>query len=53
MQVLRAIKTRQVTHAVLEHLSDGVEKLEKAGLLGEKEILHLHESVKVRLVISN
>nr|AGW30208.1 SOS1 [Reaumuria trigyna] len=45
-QVLRVVKTRQVTHSVLKHLIDYVENLEKVGLLEEKEMLHLHDAVQ-------
>lgn len=48
-QVLRVVKTRQVTHAVLQHLMDYVQSLEKAGILEEKEMLHLHDSVQADL----
>ncbi|XP_057544357.1 sodium/hydrogen exchanger 8 isoform X1 [Amaranthus tricolor] len=48
-QVLRVVKTRQVTHAVLQHLIDYVQSLEKAGLLEEKEMLHLHDAVQTDL----
>nr|AVG70998.1 SOS1 protein [Fagopyrum tataricum] len=45
-QVLRLVKTRQVTHAVLKHLIDYVQNLEKAGLLEQKEMAHLHDAVE-------
>lgn len=47
MQVLRVVKTRQVTYSVLNHLIDYVQNLEKVGLLEEKEMLHLHDAVQV------
>ncbi len=46
-QVLRVVKTRQVTYSVLNHLIDYVQNLEKIGLLEEKEMLHLHDAVQV------
>ncbi|KAJ8774727.1 hypothetical protein K2173_017173 [Erythroxylum novogranatense] len=48
-QVLRVVKTRQVTYSVLNHLIDYVENLEKIGLLEEKEMLHLHDAVQTDL----
>ncbi|WCJ33702.1 Sodium/hydrogen exchanger 7 [Euphorbia peplus] len=48
-EVLRVVKTRQVTYSVLNHLSDYVQNLEKVGLLEEKEMLHLHDSVQTDL----
>lgn len=48
-EVLRVVKTRQATHSVLKHLIDYIESLEKAGLLEEKEIFHLHEAVQTDL----
>ncbi|KAL8170531.1 hypothetical protein V2J09_022335 [Rumex salicifolius] len=48
-QVLRVVKTRQVTHAVLIHLLDYVKNLEKVGLLEMKEMLHLHDAVETDL----
>ncbi|XP_042501434.1 sodium/hydrogen exchanger 8-like [Macadamia integrifolia] len=48
-QVLRVVKTRQVTHSILQHLSDYVRNLEKVGLLEEKEMLHLHDAVQTDL----
>ncbi|XVE91878.1 hypothetical protein REPUB_Repub01dG0049200 [Reevesia pubescens] len=48
-QVLRVVKTRQVTHSVLNHLIDYVQNLEKVGLLEEKEMLHLHDAVQTDL----
>ncbi|GMH06732.1 hypothetical protein Nepgr_008572 [Nepenthes gracilis] len=35
-QVLRVVKTRQVTYSVLKHLIDYIQNLEKVGLLEEK-----------------
>ncbi|KAK9277152.1 hypothetical protein L1049_006691 [Liquidambar formosana] len=48
-QVLRVVKTRQVTYSVLQHLIDYVQNLEKIGLLEEKEMLHLHDAVQTDL----
>ncbi|RVW27591.1 Sodium/hydrogen exchanger 7 [Vitis vinifera] len=48
-QVLRVVKTRQVTHSVLLHLIDYVQNLEKIGLLEEKEMFHLHDAVQTDL----
>lgn len=48
-QVLRVVKTRQVTHSVLQHLIDYVQNLEKIGLLEEKEMFHLHDAVQTDL----
>ncbi|CAI9096868.1 OLC1v1033109C1 [Oldenlandia corymbosa var. corymbosa] len=48
-QVLRVVKTRQVTYSVLNHLSDYVQNLEKSGLLEEKEMVHLHDAVQTDL----
>ena len=48
-QVLRVVKTRQVTHSVLQHLIDYVQNLEKIGLLEKKEMFHLHDAVQVPL----
>jgi len=39
--VLCVVKTRQATYAVLNHLIEYVENLEKAGILEEKEMLQL------------
>ncbi|KAL0446673.1 UNVERIFIED_CONTAM: Sodium/hydrogen exchanger 7 [Sesamum latifolium] len=39
-QVLRVVKTRQVTYSVLNHLIDYVHNLERIGLLEEKMTLH-------------
>ncbi|XP_049403830.1 sodium/hydrogen exchanger 8 [Solanum stenotomum] len=48
-QVLRVVKTRQVTYAVLNHLIDYVHNLEKIGILEEKEMTHLHDAVQTDL----
>ncbi|XP_021292890.1 sodium/hydrogen exchanger 7 isoform X4 [Herrania umbratica] len=48
-QVLRVVKTRQVTYSVLNHLIDYIQNLEKVGLLEEKEMLHLHDAVQTDL----
>ncbi|XP_038875390.1 sodium/hydrogen exchanger 7 isoform X2 [Benincasa hispida] len=48
-QVLRVVKTRQVTYSVLNHLIEYVQNLEKVGLLEEKEMLHLHDAVQADL----
>ncbi|KZV31393.1 sodium/hydrogen exchanger plant [Dorcoceras hygrometricum] len=48
-QVLRVVKTRQVTYSVLNHLIDYVRNLEKIGLLEEKEMSHLHDAVQTDL----
>ncbi|EPS63755.1 hypothetical protein M569_11027, partial [Genlisea aurea] len=48
-QVLRVVKTRQVTFSVLKHLIDYVHNLEKIGLLEEKEMNHLHDAVQTDL----
>ncbi|XP_008220964.1 PREDICTED: sodium/hydrogen exchanger 8 isoform X1 [Prunus mume] len=48
-QVLRVVKTRQVTYSVLNHLIDYLQNLEKVGLLEEKEMLHLHDAVQTDL----
>ncbi|XP_056696417.1 sodium/hydrogen exchanger 7 isoform X2 [Spinacia oleracea] len=48
-EVLRVVKTRQVTYAVLQHLIEYIESLEKAGLLEQKEMLHLHDAVQTDL----
>jgi len=47
MQVLRVVKTKQVTYAVLMHLSEYVKSLGNAGLLESKETIHLHDTVQV------
>nr|ACZ57357.1 plasma membrane Na+/H+ antiporter [Zygophyllum xanthoxylum] len=48
-QVLRVVKTRQVTYAVLNHLTSYLENLEKVGLLEGKEVHHLQDSVQTDL----
>ncbi|XP_057962922.1 sodium/hydrogen exchanger 8 [Malania oleifera] len=48
-QVLRVVKTRQVTYSMLKHLSDYVQNLEEVGLLEQKEMLHLHDAVQTDL----
>ncbi|KAF6168631.1 hypothetical protein GIB67_005243 [Kingdonia uniflora] len=48
-QVLRVVKTRQVTYSVLNHLSEYVQNLEKVGLLEQKEMVHLHDAVQTDL----
>ncbi|KAK8605306.1 hypothetical protein V6N13_102090 [Hibiscus sabdariffa] len=48
-QVLRVVKTRQVTYSVLDHLIDYLQNLEKVGLLEEKEMLRLHDAVQTDL----
>ncbi|KAG2268297.1 hypothetical protein Bca52824_062852 [Brassica carinata] len=45
-QVLNALKTRQVTHYVLNHLNGYIKNLEKVGLLQGKEVSHLHDAVQ-------
>ncbi|KAF5763237.1 putative cation/H+ exchanger, rmlC-like jelly roll, cation/H+ exchanger, CPA1 family [Helianthus annuus] len=48
-QVLRVLKTRQVTYSVLNHLIEYVQDLEKSGLLEEKELVHIHDGVQTDL----
>ncbi|RDX89814.1 Sodium/hydrogen exchanger 7, partial [Mucuna pruriens] len=48
-QVLRVVKTRQTTYAVLNHLIEYVQNLEKVGILEEKEMLQLHDAVQTDL----
>ncbi|XP_065880812.1 sodium/hydrogen exchanger 8-like isoform X2 [Euphorbia lathyris] len=48
-EVLHVVKTRQVSYAVLNHLSDYVKNLEKVGLLEKKEMLHLHDALQTDL----
>lgn len=50
-QVLRVVKTRQVTYSVLNHLIDYIKNCEKIGLLEEKEMQHLHDAVQVHSVM--
>ncbi|KAJ0257006.1 Sodium/hydrogen exchanger 8 [Hirschfeldia incana] len=45
-QVLSVLKTRQVTHYVLDHLNGYIKNLEKVGLLQGKEVSHLHDAVQ-------
>ncbi|XP_020699162.1 sodium/hydrogen exchanger 8 isoform X1 [Dendrobium catenatum] len=45
-QVLRVVKTRQVTYSILKHLSEYVQNLEKVGLLEEKEMVNLDDAVQ-------
>lgn len=52
-QVLRVVKTRQATYVVLNHLIEYVQNLEKAGILEEKEMLHLHDAVQVSCGVIN
>ncbi|KAG7597045.1 Cation/H+ exchanger [Arabidopsis suecica] len=46
-QVLSVLKTRQVTHYVLNHLNGYIKNLEKVGLLEGKEVSHLQDVVQV------
>ncbi|XP_057417543.1 sodium/hydrogen exchanger 7-like isoform X2 [Lotus japonicus] len=48
-QILRDVKTRQAIYVVLNHLILYVQNLEKAGILEEKEMLHLHDAVQTDL----
>nr|BAK23260.1 Na+/H+ antiporter [Puccinellia tenuiflora] len=48
-QVLHALKTRQVTYAVLTHLSEYIQDLGKTGLLEEKEMVHLDDALQTDL----
>ncbi|RZC85741.1 hypothetical protein C5167_026412 [Papaver somniferum] len=48
-QVLHVVKTRQLTYPVLKHLGEYVQNLEKVGILDEKEMIHLHDSVQTDL----
>ncbi|KAF8099265.1 hypothetical protein N665_0247s0044 [Sinapis alba] len=48
-QVLSVLKTRQVTHYVLNHLNGYIKNLEKVGLLEGKEVSHLHDAVQADL----
>ncbi|KAG0469711.1 hypothetical protein HPP92_016411 [Vanilla planifolia] len=45
-QVLHVVKTRQVTYSILKHLSEYVQNLQKVGLLEEKEMIHLDDTVQ-------
>ncbi|KAJ9546883.1 hypothetical protein OSB04_019426 [Centaurea solstitialis] len=40
---------KQVTYSVLNHLIEYVQDLEKAGLLEQKELVHLHDAVQTDL----
>ena len=46
-QVLRVLKTRQVTYSVLTHLSEYIQNLQKTGLLEEKEMVQLDDGLQV------
>ncbi|CAL9156132.1 sodium/hydrogen exchanger 8-like [Musa acuminata AAA Group] len=48
-QVLRVVKTRQVTYSILKHLNEYVQNLEQVGLLEEKEMFHLNDAVQTDL----
>lgn len=48
-QVLRVIKTKQVTYSILLQLSEYVQNLEKSGLLEAKEMNQLHDAVQIDL----
>ncbi|KAJ0973297.1 hypothetical protein J5N97_021256 [Dioscorea zingiberensis] len=48
-EVLRVVKTRQVTYSILKHLSDYLQNLRRVGLLEEKEMLHLNDVVQTDL----
>nr|UUA47112.1 salt overly sensitive 1 [Lilium pumilum] len=48
-QVLRVVKTKQVTYSILNQLSNYVQSLEKTGLLEQKEMLHLDDAVQTDL----
>nr|BAF41925.1 Na+/H+ antiporter [Phragmites australis] len=48
-QVLRVLKTRQVTYSVLTHLSGYIQNLQKTGLLEEKEMVHLDDALQTDL----
>ncbi|KFK43712.1 hypothetical protein AALP_AA1G163100 [Arabis alpina] len=45
-QVLSVLKTRQVTHYVLNHLNGNIKNLEKIGMLQGKEVSHLNDVVQ-------
>lgn len=47
LQVLRVLKTRQVTYSVLTHLSEYIQNLQKTGLLEEKEMVQLDYALQV------
>lgn len=46
-QILRTVKTKQVTYSILKRLSDYVKNLEEIGLLGKREMVHLDDAVQV------
>ncbi|XP_042385267.1 sodium/hydrogen exchanger 8-like isoform X2 [Zingiber officinale] len=48
-QVLRVVKTRQVTYSILKHLSEYVKNLEQVGLLEEKETFYLYDALQTDL----
>ncbi|XP_078441109.1 sodium proton exchanger, putative (NHX7) (SOS1) isoform X3 [Wolffia australiana] len=48
-QVLRVVKTKQVTFSILRHLSSYVQNLEKVGLLEKKEMFHLDDVIQTDL----
>ncbi|KAF5191355.1 Sodium/hydrogen exchanger [Thalictrum thalictroides] len=48
-QVLRVLKTRQITYSILKQLSDCVKSLEKVGLSEEKEMIQLHDALQTDL----
>ncbi|KAL5716355.1 Son of sevenless 1 [Ranunculus cassubicifolius] len=48
-QVLRVLKTRQMTYSILKQLSDHVQNLDKVGLLEEREIVFLNDAVQTDL----
>ncbi|KAI4381489.1 hypothetical protein MLD38_007557 [Melastoma candidum] len=48
-QVLRVVKTRQVTFSVLTEIIEYVKNLKKVGLLEEKELIHLEDAVQTDL----
>ncbi|CAI5469301.1 unnamed protein product [Closterium sp. Yama58-4] len=45
-EVLTIIKTKQVTYAILQGLHGYVENLEHAGLLDQREVMHLSKAVQ-------
>ncbi|GJP65109.1 hypothetical protein CLOP_g22013, partial [Closterium sp. NIES-67] len=48
-EVLTIIKTKQVTHAILQELHGYVENLDHSGLLDQKEVVLLHNAVTADL----
>uniref|UniRef100_M8BQ08 Sodium/hydrogen exchanger 7 n=1 Tax=Aegilops tauschii TaxID=37682 RepID=M8BQ08_AEGTA len=48
-KVLGALMTRQVTYAVLTHLSKYIQDLRKTGLLEEEEMVHLDDALQTDL----